>query len=205
MTLLHSGWGVRFLDYDNDGRKDLLIAQGHDLDTIELNFPQLRYKEPMLLARNAGKGFVDVSAQSGEVFHQAWVGRGLAVGDIDNDGRIDAVVTTNDGPAYLLHNETVTGNHWLTLMLVGHRSNRDGIGALIKVNTSAGAQWVTVSTAGSYLSSSDKRAHFGLGADTVVKSIEIHWPSGIVQRLNDVRADQILKVDEPAASPAKPS
>jgi hypothetical protein len=113
-------------------------------------------------------------------------------------------VTTNDGPAYLLRNETVTGNHWLTLMLVGHRSNRDGIGASIKVNTSAGAQWVTVSTAGSYLSSSDKRAHFGLGADTVVKSIEIHWPSGIVQRLDDVRADQILKVDEAVPGSAKP-
>jgi enediyne biosynthesis protein E4 len=203
MTLLHSGWGIRFLDYDNDGRKDLLIAQGHDLDTIELNFPQLRYKEPMLLAHNTGKGFVDVSADSGDVFHQAWVGRGMAIGDIDNDGRVDAVVTTNDGPAYILHNELVTGNHWLTLSLVGHRSNRDGIGALIRVNTSAGSQYVTVTTAGSYLSSSDKRAHFGLGADSVVKSIEIHWPSGIVQKLNDVRADQILTVDEPAVS-AKP-
>jgi hypothetical protein len=200
MTLLHSGWGVQFLDYDNDGRKDLLVAQGHDLDTIELNFPQLRYKEPMLLAHNTGKGFVDVSAQSGDVFHQAWVGRGMAVGDVDNDGRVDAVVTTNDGPAYVLHNETVTGNHWLTLMLIGHRSNRDGIGAVIKVNTSSGAQYVTVTTAGSYLSSSDKRAHFGLGADTVVKSIEIQWPSGVIQKLNDVRADQILKVDEPAAT-----
>ena len=200
MTLLHSGWGIRFLDYDNDGRKDLLIAQGHDLDTIELNFPQLRYKEPMLLAHNTGKGFVDVSADSGDVFHHAWVGRGMAVGDIDNDGRVDAVVTTNDGPAYILHNELVSGNHWLTLSLVGHRSNRDGIGALIRVNTSAGSQYVTVTTAGSYLSSSDKRAHFGLGADSVVKSIEIDWPSGIVQKLNDVRADKILTVDEPVAS-----
>jgi enediyne biosynthesis protein E4 len=197
MTLLHSGWGVRFLDYDNDGRKDLLIAQGHDLDTIELTFPQLRYKEPMLLAHNTGRGFVDVSAQSGDVFHQAWVGRGMAVGDIDNDGRLDAVVTTNDGPAYVLHNETVTGHHWLTLLLVGHRSNRDGIGAVIKVNTSAGPQYVTVTTAGSYLSSNDKRAHFGLGADTMAKSIEIHWPSGMIQRMNDVRADQILTVQEP--------
>jgi enediyne biosynthesis protein E4 len=203
MTLLHSGWGIRFLDYDNDGRKDLLIAQGHDLDTIELNFPQLRYKEPMLLAHNTGKGFVDVSADSGDVFHRAWVGRGMAIGDIDNDGRVDAVVTTNDGPAYILHNELVTGNHWLTLSLVGHRSNRDGIGALIRVNTSAGSQYVTVTTAGSYLSSSDKRAHFGLGTDSVVKSIEVHWPSGIVQKLNDVRSDQILTVDEPAVS-AKP-
>ena len=169
MTLLHSGWGVRFLDYDNDGRKDLLVTQGHDLDTIELNFPQLRYREPMLLAHNTGRGFVDVSAQSGDVFHQAWVGRGMAVGDIDNDGRVDAVVTTNDGPAYVLHNETVTGNHWLTLLLVGHRSNRDGIGAVVKVNTSTGPQYVTVSTASSYLSSNDKRAHFGLGKLAMAK------------------------------------
>jgi len=88
-------------------------------------------------------------------------------------------------------------------LLVGHRSNRDGIGAVIKVTTSAGPQWVTVSTAGSYLSSSDKRAHFGVGADAVVKSVEIHWPSGIVQRLSDVRADQILRVDEPVPSPTK--
>jgi hypothetical protein len=203
MTLLHSGWGVRFLDYDNDGRKDLLVAQGHDLDTIELNFPQLKYKEPMLLAHNTGKGFVDVSAESGEVFHQAWVGRGMAVGDIDNDGRVDAVVTTNDGPAYILHNELVTGNHWLTLSLVGHRSNRDGIGTVIKLNTSAGPQYVTVTTAGSYLSSNDKRAHFGLGADILVKSIEIHWPSGIIQTLNNIRADQILTVDEPVSAPIK--
>jgi enediyne biosynthesis protein E4 len=203
MTLLHSGWGIHFLDYDNDGRKDLLVAQGHDLDTIQLNYPQLRYKEPMLLAHNTGKGFFDVSSQSGDVFHQAWVGRGLAVGDIDNDGRIDAVVTTNDGPAYLLHNETPTSNHWITLTLVGHRSNRDGIGAEIKIITSLGAQYNIVSTAGSYLSSSDRRAHFGLGSDTSVKTIEIHWPSGIVQTLKDLPADQILQIDEPVVTPAK--
>jgi hypothetical protein len=204
MTLLHSGWGIRFLDYDNDGRKDLLVAQGHDLDTIELNFPQLRYKEPMLLAHNEGKGFVDVSARSGEVFHRAWTGRGLAIGDIDNDGRIDAVVTTNDGPAYVLHNETATSNHWLTISLVGHRSNRDGIGAEIKVTTSTGSQLATVSTAGSYLSSSDKRAHFGLGAETIVKSIRIQWPSGVIQTLENVSADQILKLDEPIGATGKP-
>jgi enediyne biosynthesis protein E4 len=203
MTLLHSGWGIRFLDYDNDGLKDLLITQGHDLDTIELNYPQLHYKEPMLLARNTGKGFVDVSAQSGDIFRQAWVGRGMAIGDIDNDGRVDAVVTTNGGPAYVLRNETATANHWLTLSLVGHRSNRDGIGAEIKLTTSAGAQFVTVSTAGSYLSASDKRAHFGLGAATVAKSIEIRWPSGTVQMLENVRADQILTVNEPAETRPK--
>jgi hypothetical protein len=202
ITLLHSGWGIRFLDYDNDGLKDLLITQGHDLDTIQLNFPQLRYKEPMLLARNTGKRFVDVSSKSGAVFQQAWVGRGLAVGDLDNDGRVDAVVTTNDGPAYVLHNETTTGNHWLTLSLVGHRSNRDGIGAEIHVTTSAGTQMETVSTAGSYLSSNDKRAHFGLGKDTTASKVAIHWPSGTVQTLTDVKGDRIVQVDEPAQAAA---
>jgi hypothetical protein len=200
MTLLHSGWSLHFLDYDNDGWKDLLIAQGHDLDTIELNSPQLRYKEPMLLARNTGKGFVDVSSISGDVFKQPWVGRGMAVGDLDNDGRVDAVVTTNGGPVHILHNETATSNHWLTFSLVGHRSNRDGIGAEIKVTTSQGTQLDIVSTASGYLSANDKRAYFGLGADKVAKHVEIRWPSGIVQQLEDVKGDQILKVDEPSAS-----
>jgi enediyne biosynthesis protein E4 len=196
-TLLHSGWGLRFFDYDNDGWKDLLIAQGHDLDTIEKTSPQLHYREPMLLLHNTGRKFEDVSAKAGSVFQQAWVGRGLAIGDIDNDGRVDAVVTTNGGPAYVLRNETATTNHWLTLNLVGHKSNRDGIGAVVKVVGSGQTQWSTVTTASSYLSSSDKRVHFGLGPDTVAKQIEIDWPSGIVQVLKDVKADQLLNVDEP--------
>jgi hypothetical protein len=201
MTMKHSGWGVRFIDYDNDGWKSLLINQGHDLDTVQLTFPDLRYKEPMLLARNTGKGFEDVSAQAGEIFQKAWVGRGLAIGDIDNDGRLDAVVTSNDGALYVLHNSTKTQNHWLTLELIGHRSNRDAIGAEVKLTTARGSQWATVTTAGSYLSSSDKRVHFGLGAETVARTIEIRWPSGIRQTLKDVRADQILKVEEPSARP----
>lgn len=200
MTMTHSGWGVRFLDYDNDGCKDLLIAQGHDLDTIELTFPNLRYREPMLLARNTGHGFEDVSAEAGSVFREAWVGRGLAIGDIDNDGRLDAVVTTNDGPLYVLRNATPTPNHWLILKLVGHKSNRDAIGAEVKVVTGKIVQVATVTTAGSYLSSSDKRVHFGLGAETVAAAIEIRWPSGIRQTLKNVRADQILQVDEPSGS-----
>ena len=201
MTLLHSGWGIHFLDYDNDGLKDLLIAQGHDLDTIELSSPQVHYREPMLLARNTGKGFVDVSAQSGAVFQEPWVARGMAVGDIDNDGRIDAAVTTNGGPAHLLHNQIVTSNHWLTVALTGHRSNRDGIGAEIKLTTARGSQWVTVTTSGGYLSANDKRAYFGLGADTSA-SLEIRWPSGVLQHLDNVHADQIVKIDEPAQSKA---
>ena len=198
MTLLHSGWGVRFFDYDNDAWKDLLIAQGHDLDTIELTAPTLRYREHLLLIHNDhGKGFTDVSSESGKVFQQNWVGRGLAIGDLDNDGRLDAVVTTNDGPAHVLHNEIVTNNHWLLLKLVGHTSNRDAIGAQIKIATSDGPQYAMVTTAGSYLSSGDKRVHFGLGKQTQVSTIEIRWPSGIIQTLKDVRADQILQIDEP--------
>jgi len=200
LTLKHSGWGLRFVDYDNDGWKDLLIAQGHDLETIQINYPDLRYREPMFLARNTGRGFVDVSQESGEIFHEAWVGRGLATGDIDNDGRIDAVVTTNNGPAHVLRNETPTQNHWLTLKLVGHKSNRDAIGAEIKITTSKGMQLATVTTAGSYLSSSDRRVHFGLGSEPVVQTIEIHWPSAIMQTLKNIPADQILQVDEPATA-----
>jgi hypothetical protein len=201
MTLAHSGWGIRFLDYDNDGWKDLLIAQGHDLDTVELTYPNLRYREPMLLARNTGKGFVDVSAESGPIFQKAWVARGMAIGDLDSDGREDAVVNTNDGPAYVLHNETLTENHWILLKLVGHQSNRDGIGAEVKATTTSGTQSAIVTTASSYLSSSDKRVHFGLGKDSVVQQIQVRWPSGVVQTLKDIRANQILQIDEPSESP----
>ena len=202
MTLPHSGWGVRFLDYDNDGWKDLLIAQGHDLDTIELNYPNLHYREPMLLARNTGHKFIDVSQQSGAIFHQPWVARGMAIGDLDNDGRLDAVVTTNDGPVHILHNETASTNHWILLKLVGHKSNRDAIGAEVTLVTATGPQYATVSTASSYLSASDKRVHFGLGQNGTASKIEIRWPSGIRQTLKDVPGDQILQLDEPATSPA---
>ena len=200
MSLLHSGWSLRFLDYDNDGWKDLLIAQGHDLDTVEKVSPQLHYREPMLLARNIGGKFQDVSSISGEIFKQAWVARGMAIGDIDNDGRIDAVVTTNDGPAYVLRNETETHNHWITLHLTGHKSNRDAIGAVVKLTTPKGSQWVTVTTSSGYLSASDPRVHLGLGEATQA-SIEIHWPSGTIQTLQDVKIDQQTQIDEPDKSP----
>ncbi|HTC67318.1 MAG TPA: CRTAC1 family protein [Candidatus Acidoferrum sp.] len=204
MTMGHSGWGVRFIDYDNDGWKDLLITQGHDLDTVQLSFPDLRYREPMLLVKNTGSKFVDVSAQAGEIFQKPWVGRGLAIGDLDNDGRLDAVVTGNDGGLYVLHNSTPTQNHWLTLSLVGHKSNRDAIGAEVKITTAKGLQMATVTTAGSYLSSSDKRVHFGLGSETAA-TIEIRWPSGIRQTIKNVPADKILRVDEPSESSEPPA
>jgi enediyne biosynthesis protein E4 len=201
-TLLHSAWGVRFMDYDNDGWKDLFIVQSHVMDTIQLEEPHLRYREsPLLLWNEKGKKFVDVSAQSGEVFQEKWVARGMAVGDIDNDGKIDVVVTENDGPAWILRNETPTLNHWITLKLVGMKSNKDGIGAEIKITTANGAQYATVTTAGSYQSSSDKRVHFGLGAANTVTQVEIRWPSGITQVLKNPQVDQILAVTEASSPP----
>lgn len=194
----YSGWGLRFLDYDNDGWKDILIAQGHDLDNIENISPNIHYRQPMLLVRNTGKHFVDVSSRSGAVFQKRWVGRGLAIGDLDNDGRVDAVVSENNGPSHVLHNETSTGNHWLSLHLTGQKSNRDGIGAVVKLTTVCGSQWATVTTSGSYLSSSDPRVHFGLGPVETVEAIEIRWPSGIVQTLTNVRGDRELQIVEPA-------
>jgi hypothetical protein len=204
LTLLHSGWGARFMDYDNDGWKDLLIAQAHDLDTIERDFPQLHYREPPLLLRNVdGRKFVDVGPVSNIVFKERWVGRGLAVGDIDNDGRMDAIITENGGPAHLLMNRTKSTNHWIGFKLVGHRSNRDGIGAVIRIDTATGSQWVTVTTSSSYMSASDGRAHFGLGRESTVQKVEIRWPSGIRQILTSVAGDRYIRVEELAASAGK--
>jgi len=202
ISQLHSGWSLRFMDYDNDGWKDLLVAQGHDMDNIQVVSPMLRYREPMLLMRNTGKTFVDVSSISGDIFHDAWVGRGMAIGDIDNDGRIDAVVSTNGGAAHILLNKTETANHWITLHLTGHKSNRDGIGAVVKLTTAHGSQWVMATTASGYLSSSDPRVHFGLGDSEVADTIEIRWPSGIVQTLANVKGDRQIQVDEPAGGAA---
>ena len=140
-----------------------------------------------MLVRNTGKNFVDISDISGDIFQDAWVGRGMAIGDLDNDGRIDAAVSTNGGPAHILLNQTVTSNHWLTLHLTGHKSNRDGIGALVKLTTAHGSQWALVTTSSGYLSASDPRVHFGLGDSSLATSIEIHWPSGIVQTLVNIK------------------
>jgi hypothetical protein len=204
ISQLHSGWGTRFMDYDNDGWKDLLIVQSHVMDNIENTEPNLHYREsPALLHNEQGKRFVDVSPDSGSVFQQQWAARGMAIGDINNDGKVDAVLTTNDGPAHVLMNETENANHWITLNLVGVKSNRDAIGAAVRVVTAAGEQFGTVTTTGSYESSSDKRLHFGLGSADSVREIDIRWPSGIRQVLTNQKADAIVTITEPVENPGK--
>jgi enediyne biosynthesis protein E4 len=197
ITFAYSGWGVKFFDFDNDGWKDLIVAQGHVLDTIENSAPQLRYLQLPLLLRNVKGRFEDVSASSGAVFRQPWAGRGLAVGDLDNDGDLDVVIATNNGEVHVLRNDGGNAGHWLQLRLVGRRSNRDAISAVVHVTAPNGSsQWATVTTSGSYLSASDRRLHFGLADQTQV-SVEIRWPAGGVQKLNNVRSNQLLVVQEP--------
>jgi len=198
-TLIHSGWGARFLDYDNDGWQDLFVAQGHVMDNIELTQPALRYKEPPLLLHNAAGRFVDASASSGEPFRSLLAARGVACGDINNDGFPDIAINCNDGPPLLLMNQGGNGNHWLIVRPIGSKSNRDGIGARMKLISESGRpQYAFVSTAGSYLSASDRRVHFGLGADRSARLLEITWPSGAVQRFENVKAGQVLVAREPS-------
>jgi enediyne biosynthesis protein E4 len=197
-TMLHSGWGTRFLDYDNDGWKDLFVAQGHVMDNIELTQPSLRYLEPLLLLKNERGRYTDVTPNAGDSFKVPRAARGAAFADLNNDGAIDIVVSCNGQNAVLLRNSGRSGHHWLLIDAVGGSSNRDGIGTKIHIVTASGAeQYGIVSAAGSYLSSSDKRVHFGLGKDAVIKLIEITWPTGKTQTLTDVKADQILTVKEP--------
>jgi len=195
-TLLFSGWSTHLFDYDNDGWKDLFVAQGHVMDTIELTAPNLRYHQPPLLLRNEGGTFSRVAA--GEALEKDWAGRGAAFGDIDNDGDIDVVVNNVGQRALVLRNDGGNRRHWLTIRTEGRQSNRDGIGARVKVVSASGeAQYYTIKTAVGYLSASDRRLHVGLGDATSARLVEIRWPSGIVQTLNDVAADQELVAVEP--------
>jgi len=195
-TLAFSGWSTHFFDYDNDGWKDLFVAQSHVMDTIEKTSPNLRYLQPPLLLRNEKGRFVRVVA--GEAFKIDWAGRGAAFGDIDNDGDVDVVVSNAGQKAYVLRNDGGNRKNWLRIETTGKKSNRDGIGARVKVVAASGlTQYFTVNTAVGYLSASDKRLLVGLGDDAAAKLVEIRWPSGIVQRFENVKANQSLKATEP--------
>ena len=191
-SLQHSGWGAKLADFDNDGWKDLFVAQGHVMDNIELSLPQVRYLEPPLLLRNFKGKFTPMPG-----FAKPIAARGAAFGDLNNDGWLDVVINCNNQPPVVLQGRP-NGNHWLTIEATGRASNRDGIGTRIRVVSGAGLQqFGMVTTGGSYLSSNDKRVHFGLGPEKSIRLIELVWPSGRAQRLEDVAVDQILKIREP--------
>jgi enediyne biosynthesis protein E4 len=205
-TRLFSGWGMRILDYDNDGRKDLFVANSHVMDNIEVTQPHLSYRQRPLLLRNMGDLFVDVSTSSGEAFSQAWASRGAAFGDLDNDGDLDVVVSNCNEGASILRNDGGNHNHWIALELRGKRSNRDGIGAQITLISASGrVQHNMVSTTASYLSTNDRRVFFGLGGEGSIQQIQIRWPSGQSQRIDHPKADQFLKIEEVPAHPGVPS
>jgi hypothetical protein len=196
-TLLFSGWSTRFFDYDNDGWKDVFVAQGHVMDTIELTAPNLRYRQPPLLLRNDAGRFAKATA--GEALEKDWAGRGAAFGDLDDDGDIDVVVSNVGQRALVLRNDGGNRGNWIGIRTQGRRSNRDGIGCRVKVVSEAGAtQHYTVNTAVGYLSASDRELRVGLGGAARARLVEIRWPSGIVQKLDDVAAGQTLVATEPA-------
>jgi hypothetical protein len=195
-SLLTLGFGCFFFDYDLDGWPDFYIADGHLDDSIERIQQRIRFAEPPHLYHNlAGKGFEDVAASMGQSFDAARVARGAAYGDINNDGAPDIAITTNAGPASLFLNEGST-NHALRVKLIGTKSNRDGIGALVSVKSGAALQKQTLHSGSSYLSSSELILTVGLGSATKADGIEVHWPSGAVDHLNNINADQILTIRE---------
>jgi enediyne biosynthesis protein E4 len=196
-TLSFSGWSTHLFDFDNDGWKDLFVAQGHVMDTIERTAPNLRYLQPPLLLKNESGRFKRVVL--GSAFQTDWAGRGAAFGDIDNDGDVDLVVSNVGQKAFVLRNDGGNRKHWLGIQTIGKKSNRDGIGSRVKVVSASGlTQYFTVNTAVGYLSASDKRLLVGLGGDATAKLVEIRWPSGIVQKFENVKADQKLQATEPA-------
>jgi hypothetical protein len=195
-TLVTLGFGCFFFDYDNDGWQDIFVADGHIENEIERVQKRVSYAEPPHLFRNMGKGkFEEVTQQMGTAFASPKVARGAAFADIDNDGALDVLLTTNGGRAFLFHNEGAA-NHSLRIKLVGTKSNRDGIGAIVRVTSGADKQWKMLKSGSSYLSQSELVLTFGLGANTKADAIEIQWPSGHTEKLSGIPADQTITVEE---------
>jgi enediyne biosynthesis protein E4 len=196
-SLLSLAFGVFFFDYDLDGYPDILAANGHIEEEIGRVQPRIQYKEPPLLFRNVGqKRFENATASVGAAFARPVVARGAAYADYDHDGDLDVLLTTNNGPAYLYRNDGGNANNWIAVRTRGVRSNRDGIGAVVRVTSASGKQWSMVRSGSSYASQSDLVQSFGLGNDATVTSIDVEWPSGTRDHLANVPAKQIVVIEE---------
>jgi hypothetical protein len=197
-TLLFSGWGCRFFDYDNDGELDLITCNGHPDTAVQKRFPQVKYAEPMLLFHNSAGKWTNVSAQSGPVFGKDLAARGLAVGDFDNDGSVDVLVAVNDGAPLLLRNHAGRRNHWLGVRLAGRKANPDAIGAKLTYRSGEFQRHRWISAGGSYLSSHDPRVVLGLGQRTKVDWLEVKWPlpSGKIERFENPPVDRYITIVE---------
>ena len=192
-----STFGARFMDYDNDGWRDLFMANGHVLDNIERYHADTKYAEPKLMFRNTGRGiFENVSDELGPDFQLPRVSRGAAIGDFDNDGDLDILVNNCGQPPQLLRNDGGNKNHWLEILLIGTKSNRDGVGARVKVSAGDLVLYDQRKGGMSYQSAQDPRLHFGLGQYLSVDAIEILWPSGSSTKLRNLKSDQIVAIKE---------
>jgi hypothetical protein len=206
-SLLMTGWGTAMYDYDNDGDLDIIVTNGHPMDDIGVVSDIMTYEQPPSLYENDGKGhFTDVSTARGAYFSKRDVGRGLAIADYDNDGDLDVAINANNRPAVLLRNDG--GNaagHWITLRLVGVRSNRDALGAVVTLTAGGRRQVREVRSASSYMSQNDMRLHFGLGAATKVDGIAIRWPTRDhrTETIGPQAADQFLTIKEGSGVVAK--
>jgi hypothetical protein len=202
-TIPYLGWATAFLDYDNDGRVDLFVANGHVYPEVE-GASREKYRQPLQLFRNlAGGRFAEVSKAVGFASIPPQSARGGAYSDYDNDGDLDFVVSIMDGKPQLLRNNGGNRGHWITLKLTGTKSNRMAIGARVKLVAGDTTQYASVRAGGSYLSSNDPRVHFGLGAATTVRA-EILWPSGVTQVVERIKENQHIVISEPAVSVAHP-
>jgi len=197
-TRLMSGWGLKFFDYDNDGNLDLFLANGNPDDLIESLHPGVTYREPPILMHNTGRGFQNVSAQSGPIFATAISARGMATGDIDNDGAVDVLIAVNGGPPVLLRNNVGKQNHWLGVNLVGKKSNPDAIGARVAYQAGDLKRSHMKVGGGSYLSSHDPRMVLGLGLREKIDWLEVKWPrpSARVDRFTDLPIDRYITIVE---------
>ena len=204
VSLLYLTFGVFFFDYDLDGRLDIFAANGHIEDEINRVQPRVQYAQPPLVFRNlGGKKFEHATASLGAAFGRAIVARGAAYADYDLDGDLDLLVTTNGGPAYLYRNDGGNSNSWLRVKTVGTKSNRDGIGAVVRVRSASGSQWQMVRSGSSYCSQSELALTFGLGRDKKADAVEIEWPSGERQTFPNLDANQFLLIEEGKPSPVR--